>query len=210
MTTQEIDTALADVIKERRKLIRGNARCVGCGATLTACMAQRGKDPDAPPWFGCCARGVDMRPCSHLTDQGRLTALLDEIAAGKVRTAAEVLAEEEQRHAQRTADMGKPRTWAAMVDQSEWWRTKDGTWVRIADMAESHRHNTARFILRRAARIEFQISLSDLAFADATHFGVNARDALENMHSDRASDPARWLRGTVLYRALAVGMEDDR
>lgn len=203
-------TTLAEIIRERRKLIRDNARCVGCGATSAACKAQRGKDPTAPPWFGCCARGVDMRPCSHLTDQGELTALLDEIAAGKVRTVAEMLAEEAPRRARRAADMGKPCTWGAMVDQAEWWRTKDGTWVRIADMAESHRHNTARFILRRAARIEFQVSLSDLTFANAFDLGENARDALENMHSDRASDPAKWLRGTDLYRALAVGMEADR
>lgn len=79
------------VITERRKAIEQAAPCVGCGSTLASCKANRGKDPTAPPWFGCCARGLDMRPCDHRPDPAALTALLKEIESGTVRTLDEVL-----------------------------------------------------------------------------------------------------------------------
>lgn len=79
------------VITERRKVIEQDAPCEGCGATLASCKANRGKDPTAPPWFGCCARGTDMVPCAHRSDPTALQALLREIESGAVRSVEDVL-----------------------------------------------------------------------------------------------------------------------
>jgi hypothetical protein len=79
------------LIKRRRKAIQQDAPCVGCGSTLASCKANRGKDPTAPPWFGCCARGLSMTPCDHRPDPGALTALLEEVESGNVRDEADVL-----------------------------------------------------------------------------------------------------------------------
>ena len=79
------------LITERRQAIEDDAPCVGCGSTLASCKASRGKDPTAPPWFGCCARGTTMAPCSHRPDPNALRRLLKEIETGTVRTVEEVL-----------------------------------------------------------------------------------------------------------------------
>jgi hypothetical protein len=79
------------VITERRKAIQDAAPCVGCRSTLASCKANRGKDPTAPPWFGCCARGTGFVPCDHRPDPAALTALLKEIESGTVRSEEEML-----------------------------------------------------------------------------------------------------------------------
>lgn len=80
-----------DLIKERRKDIEDDAPCVGCGSTLASCKANRGKDPTAPPWFGCCARGTGMAPCHHVPSQAALRRLLSEIETGEVLSVEGVL-----------------------------------------------------------------------------------------------------------------------
>lgn len=81
-----------NVITARRKAIEDDAPCESCGSTLASCKANRGKDPTAPPWFGCCARGsfLDV-PCDHRVDQVALSALLKEIESGAVRSVEDVL-----------------------------------------------------------------------------------------------------------------------
>lgn len=79
------------LIAERRKAIQDAAPCVGCGSTLASCKANRGKDPTAPPWFGCCARGTALAPCDHQPDPRALSDLLKEIETGTVRDEAQVL-----------------------------------------------------------------------------------------------------------------------
>jgi hypothetical protein len=86
-----MDAAMAALIKERRKAIRDAAPCEGCGASLASCKANRGKDPTAPPWFGCCARGMGMAPCAHREDPDDLRRLLDEFESGNVRSLDEML-----------------------------------------------------------------------------------------------------------------------
>jgi hypothetical protein len=85
-----MDAEMIKTIKERRADITASAPCEGCGATLSFCKSQRGKDPTAP-WFGCCAQGLDLRPCSHRQDPAALRGLLDEIESGHVRTVGDVL-----------------------------------------------------------------------------------------------------------------------
>jgi hypothetical protein len=79
------------VIQERRKDIQESAPCVGCGATLVVCQSLRGTDPTAPPWFGCCARGMGLAPCQHTPDPAALIGLIKEIESGQVRSVEEVL-----------------------------------------------------------------------------------------------------------------------
>lgn len=84
-----------EVIQARREQIEQDAPCECCRATLASCEAQRGKDPTAPPWFGCCARGLLLDvPCRHVPDQRALTELLHEVESGHVRTVEEVQDEE--------------------------------------------------------------------------------------------------------------------
>lgn len=80
------------LITERRRAIEDDAPCEGCGSTLASCKANRGKDPTAPPWFGCCARGITLTGrCLHRPDPAALQALLQEIETGEVRSVEEVL-----------------------------------------------------------------------------------------------------------------------
>lgn len=81
-----------ELIKARRKAIEDAAPCQGCGSTLASCKANRGKDPTAPPWFGCCARGTSlMGRCLHRPDPAALQVLLREIEDGAVRSVEEML-----------------------------------------------------------------------------------------------------------------------
>jgi hypothetical protein len=79
-------------IKARRERIENDARCVGCGSTLALCKSQRGKDPTAPEWFGCCARGLLLDiPCDHRANPAELISLLKEIESGEVKSEADEL-----------------------------------------------------------------------------------------------------------------------
>jgi len=83
------DEDMRKAVAERRRQIRDDAPCEGCGCTLASCEAERGKDP-AAPWFGCCA-GVLMTPCRHRPDTDALSRLLKEVETGHVRTLDEML-----------------------------------------------------------------------------------------------------------------------
>lgn len=75
-----------NVVRERREQIEADAACEGCRSTLASCKANRGKDPTAPPWFGCCAQGTDFRPCVHRPNTNALLDLLREIEHGVVKS----------------------------------------------------------------------------------------------------------------------------
>lgn len=98
-----------DLIRERREAIEADAPCEGCGSTLAACKSNRGKDPTAPPWLGCCARGLLLDiPCRHVPDQSELRTLLDEIVSGEVRSMDEVLLDS-------ISEFSRPRRWLPPV-----------------------------------------------------------------------------------------------
>lgn len=80
-----------ELIRERRRHIRDMARCDNCGSTFISCLAARGKDPEAPPWFGCCASGPYMDPCHHTPDRQAFNTLLDEVETGEIRSLDQVL-----------------------------------------------------------------------------------------------------------------------
>lgn len=204
----------AHITRARRKDIAKQARCEGCGATLEACEAERGKDPDAPRWLGCCAQGADLRPCRHVVDPADYAALLDEIGSGVVRTVEEVRAERDEREAKRRARReereadqaaGRPTSLRASFDQGVWWKTRDDGWTRIADMAPSHRLNTARFLERRAAVLVFRLGASELHAMDGAPDEVI--DSWLRQDDAKMADPLGWLRGTALYRALTDGLD---
>lgn len=214
----EVYQRFNDIIAARRRKIRDDAPCKGCGATLAACVAQRGKDPTAPSWFGCCARGTAMVPCSHRQDCRALVVLLDEIEAGHVRTVAEIEAEESARaekiaaRAQRatTPDGTVVRSTVDLLYQGDWWRRQSGEWVRIAEMNPGHRYNTAAMLMRSAHMYAYAIARDAALDAGSYRGGDMAQESLDWIadHAARQAieDPADVLRETTLYQALTAGL----
>lgn len=95
---------------------------------------------------------------------------------------------------------GVPRTWHAYLNQGEWWKTQADGWVRIADMTPGHRANAAASMQRAAASIEMRYGISMLGlYANAPDDVLN--DALSESEQHQIY-PERWIRSTVLYRAL--------
>lgn len=105
---------------------------------------------------------------------------------------------------------GKPLTVVAQFDQGEWWRQKSGTWIRIADMAPGHRYNTAAMLMRAAAVHGYRYATGFSIEAARHDGGEMAHDSLERIADELwesvRNDPAGWLRGTGLYRALTAGL----
>lgn len=197
-----------DVIKARRRYIRDNAPCESCGATLASCMAERGTDPEAPPWFGCCARGqlADI-PCRHVQDSTALTELLKEIEAGHVRTVDEIKPKPRKRQ------MG----WREYLDQDRVWKPDGRPMVAIADMDPEWRYNASRWLERRAARIASAYSSSvDLRLSVEISSPIGPSDTVaDQLQADawheaheRQRDPVGWIRTTPLYRALVADLPD--
>lgn len=192
------------IIKTRREQIEQDARCDGCGATLASCKAQRGKDPAAPPWFGCCARGLLLEvPCNHQIDQSRLLGLVREIESGSV---AEARPSSLDQHLSQTYS-----TWR-YLNQGDWWQPKPPAKpVRIADMEPEWRYNATRWLLRRAPYFADRYSWGMLAsgLGPLGPSGDAACDAFEAAMAEldrEQEDPQRWIRGTVLYQALIAGL----
>jgi hypothetical protein len=97
--------------------------------------------------------------------------------------------------------------WAGYFDQTEKWKTKDDGWVRIADMGNRHRLNSAALLLRKAGWYADITAAAELRlFGDAPD---DVADSWLQEISDRDADPVRWMRGTALYRALVAGLAVD-
>jgi hypothetical protein len=106
---------------------------------------------------------------------------------------------------------GKPLSVTARFDQGEWWRTRDGRWLRIAEMEPGHRYNTAAMLMRTAPMQAFRYAMGWAGIADGHDGGDMAHDALERIADDvsrrAVADPRGWLRETALYRALTAGLK---
>jgi hypothetical protein len=99
---------------------------------------------------------------------------------------------------------GAPRDLAGILRQKKWWRTRTGEWVRVKDMAESHRHNVARLLLRNARAYSDQIYMRESLIAADAPDGV--WNAIEADAHRRDSDPVGWMRRTKLFRQMSKGM----
>lgn len=185
-------------IEERREHIRLSAPCTSCGATLGECerLKKDRADQTAPEWLGCCAVGLDFRPCVHREDSRALSALLAEVADGEVRTVEEA----------NPAPVQGPRLpgmdW--LLWQNTWWYPKRRPAIRIAEMDKTHRYNTANFLERQAFTIVRGQSWSMACGPQPS--GDMASDAFEAELDGMDRDPAGWLRDTPLLRALRRGL----
>jgi hypothetical protein len=208
---------LPEVIRARREDIAGQAECAGCGTTLEECkrLAAANTDPTAPPWFGCCAMGTAMGPCDHRPNSRLLNALLKEIETGTVESVEAVIARREAKAAERAARRADatppghawPLSYADMFGQAEWWKTRDQGWIKVIDMADSHRANTVRFLERRAATVAYRVSRSEaMLLGDAPD---DVQDDLHRVADERREDPAGWLRNTPLVKAMKAGLTID-
>ncbi|MEU3452110.1 hypothetical protein ABZ671_00505 [Micromonospora sp. NPDC006766] len=210
LTEGKSEETQAEVIAARRKHIQDTARCVGCGGTLTDCKANRGKDPNAPAWFGCCARGTALGPCRHEVDAGALLALLGEIEAGEVRSVEQVTEEDRRSRAARTG-----MSWFDYLNQDKVWQPKGKPPVAIADMDPEWRYNAARWLESGCVKIGHRYSFDARAWllvqlSSPLGPSENAADAIEG-DIDRETaeikhDPVAWIRTTALYRALVAGL----
>lgn len=181
----------AAVIAARRQHIRDMARCEDCGSTERECRANRGKDPTAPPWFGCCFRVLVGVPCRHREDPDALRVLLDEAeAGGRIRTVAEV---------DPPPVLGPhPVTTTWLLEQDTWWYPHRRPAVRVAEMDKPWRLNAARFLERCAATLEAADGMRDI-WSDAPD---------EVWTSLTHRDPLDRLREQPLMRALRRGLPD--
>jgi hypothetical protein len=196
----------ADVIAARRQHIQDNTPCEDCGATLADCMAHRGEDSTAPPWFGCCARGRGLdEPCRHVPDAGGLLALLAEIESGTVRPVTDVMPAS-------PVQGPKPVSTSWLLHQREWWKPKDKPTVRIKEMDPEWRYNCLRYLERRAPRLAFAEQWHMIGFLGGPlgPGGDMACDAFDAELERLERDPLGWLRSTSLYQALSEGLPTKR
>lgn len=95
------------------------------------------------------------------------------------------------------------------MNQGEWWRQKSGEWIRIADMASSHRRNTAAMLLRNAAAYELRYGLVELGIDTLHEAPDSVISEIERKQEIRMRDPEKWMRSTPLYRALVNGLDKE-
>jgi hypothetical protein len=84
--------------------------------------------------------------------------------------------------------------------QGKWWRMRGGEWIKIKKMTPAHRANVARLLVRNAAKIEFQDSMSALSYLGEAPDEVVDEVLAESERN--AADPQAWVRSTKLYRKL--------
>jgi len=194
--------ALVRVIMAWCREVRNQARCIGCGATLAECdrAREQNTDPTAPDWLGCCAIGNPPGPCTHEEDPTAVRRLLNKIETSDTKLLLEAIGPLHDR----------PRRVSTMwlLYQDEWWQPKVGPMLRIAEMDDGWRHNTAAFLLRRAPRLAERAWASMAADASGPlgPSGDMACDAFEAELDWLDADPEGWLCETPLYQALVAGL----
>jgi len=107
-----------------------------------------------------------------------------------------------------------------LFNQDKWWFPKGAPRTPIAEMADTHRWNTARMLLRGARNHEWRYSfgetyamgdpiLRDVTGGRFSHFdlmGEHAQDAFDQERQWRLEHPHEWLQQTRLYQALVDGL----
>lgn len=183
-----------ETIRERRKYIEDTAKC-RCGTDQATCQATAAKIKG--PEGLCCWGGIPGH--GHVQDERALIELLEEIAAGVVRTLAEV------NPPRRLGPEPVNSNWTLW--QSEWWYPKGRPALRIADMEDCHRYNTAEYLKRRAGTIVHEQHMR-MIFAPAIFQpgGDMACDAFDREIDEMLERPISWVCGTPLLRALTAGL----
>jgi hypothetical protein len=97
----------------------------------------------------------------------------------------------------------------SLRDQRVWWVTKDGTAMKIADMALSHRRNTLGFLERHAATLKMNAEWALVrSFPGDPSDGV--ADALDSIQGEMESTTAiDWLNQQPLVKALRKSIKAD-
>lgn len=146
-----------------------------------------------------------MVPCSHKKDPHAIWTLLDEAAAGSVRTVEEITPKPGP-----SRPDGAPGNLADMIGQGVWWRQKSGAWIKIADMSPGHRYNTAAMVLRAANAYGLRYVMRFAGEVGGHDGGEMAHEGLEReldlLHEKVVNDPRGWMRETALYKALTAGL----
>ena len=188
---------LESTIAARRREIEEQARCKACGTPLADCRRIQEQGADG---VGCCAGVQGAVTCHHPPSIAALQRLLDEIETGEVKPPA---GEGGSLHDQ-------PRRVSIMwlLHQDEWWQPQGRPMLRIAEMNQAWRHNTAAWLLRRARALAEHAWASMVADASGPlgPSGDMACDAFETAMDQLDADPEGWLCETPLYRALIAGL----
>jgi len=183
-------TELAGLIAARRQHIADLAKCVDCGTDQKTCRTL-GEEEEGPGAL-CCWSGRHV----HREDQRAIDALFDEIAAGHVRTVAEV---------DPPPVLGpRPVSMAWLLAQDVWWYPHRAPATRIEGMAKTRLLNTLHFLERRApvlANREYW-AMSGWLSHPLGPSGDMARDAFEREMNSLHADPLGWLRERPLLKAM--------
>lgn len=177
-------------VAARRQYVADTAPCRECGTAFRACQNDAVRThPKHPDWpeARCCTLH-----CNHVQDTRALGALIDEIAAGKVRTLTEA-------YLPPVLGPNLP-SWTWRLDQDIWWYPYRRPAVLIASMDKPWRWNAARSLERLAPKLE-----------GADRWRSIWADAPDDVIADLETRiPQEFLDETPLYRALTRGLPDPR
>jgi hypothetical protein len=115
-------------------------------------------------------------------------------------------------HAEGSPVPGTARLAMPMLDQDEFWRTKDGRVLTLDEMEPGHRRNLLTW-LERNALSQLIVWLDQMTSGPLAARGDHARDAMYQWHDEQFAagieDPAAWLRERPLHRRLTALVEAD-
>lgn len=93
----------------------------------------------------------------------------------------------------------------SFLDQGEWWRTRDGRDIRVADMELSHVQNLIAYLHRHAWRFHYATCMREGADLMGP---LGPRGEIASYHAEQGweellhQDPNEWLDETELLKAL--------
>lgn len=96
----------------------------------------------------------------------------------------------------------RPSGTYALFQQDVWWRTRDGRWLRIEEMAPSHRDNLIRYLRRTADRWNLSCWFDVMSVPSPEHPSDGVALALEELFRDLERDD--WLERTPLMKKLVT------
>lgn len=91
-----------------------------------------------------------------------------------------------------------------LLYQDEFWQPEYGPMVRVADMTDTHRWHTSRWLLRRANPLAHLFTWSMVMGPQPS--GDAACDAFEHEILAVEREPEAWIRRTRLFEALVADL----